>query len=263
MGCELTPKIKVYDYDGYMQRELKVSPDLPAPSSLYTFDEDRLIAYFDPCLKNDYTANIGVYQYWLIDAHTGEATPIDIEIPDAVSSTLITHSGERARASSIPICPMLKSNNQVVISDYTYPIVYLQQGAQLKPLIRKSENNRSETHETMSVVKAITDRYILFYVVNKAIDKNKGEVSIEDDAEILYDRQTKEIYEVEFINPDNGKPLMFHWKDDLPHNTVVGVYHALVLDHHKEKGYLSGNLKEIAEHMDLEDNPVLAIITFK
>lgn len=247
-----------------MQRELTVSPDLPSPSFLYTFDDNRLIAYFDPCLKNHSSADIGSYQYWLIDAHTGEATPIDIEIPDAVSNTLITHSGERARASSIPICPMLKSNNQVLISDYTYPIVYLQQGSQLKPLIRKSENSRSETHETMSVVRGITDRYILFYVVNKAIDKNKGEVYIEDSADILYDRFTKEVYEVEFINPDtNNRPVRLSWDDDLPNNTAVLVYPDFVLETFKEKGYLSGEFKRIVEQLDPESNPVLAIITFK
>lgn len=256
------PKIKVYDYDGYMQREFTVS-DIPAPDAMYLFDENRLIVHCDPDPTRDESQIVGSYPYRFIDVHTGKTTPVDIEIPDAVSNKISKRSGEHATTYSIPIYPMLRSNNEVVIFDYTYPIVYLQQGSQLRPLIRKSECSRSDTKETMSVVRAITDRYILFYVATKLIDRDKCTVSIEKETELIYDRETKEVNEVEFINPDTGKSVLLNWKGDMPRNTVVKTYHTEVLDLYNNKGYLSGELKDIAERMDPEDNPVLAIITFK
>ena len=256
------PKIKVYDYDGYMQREFTVS-DIPTPDAMYLFDENRLIVHCDPDPTSEEAQIVGSYPYRFIDIHTGKTTPVDIEIPDAVSNKISKRSGEYISVSSISINPMLKRNNEVIVSDYTYPIVYLQQGSQLKPLIRKSECSRSDTKETMSVVRAITDRYILFYVATKSIDRDKCTVSIEKETELLYDRKTKEVNEVEFINPDTGKSVRLSWSGDMPRNTIVKTYAPEVLDLYNNKGYLSGELKDIAEQMDPEDNPVLAIITFK
>ena len=256
------PKIKVYDYDGYMQREFTVS-DIPTPDAMYLFDENRLIVHCDPDPTSEEAQIVGSYPYRFIDIHTGKTTPVDIEIPDAVSNKISKRSGEYISVSSISINPMLKRNNEVIVSDYTYPIVYLQQGSQLKPLVRKSECSRSDTKETMSVVRAITDRYILFYVATKSIDRDKCTVSIEKETELLYDRKTKEVNEVEFINPDTGKTVRLSWSGDMPRNTIVKTYAPEVLDLYNNKGYLSGELKDIAEQMDPEDNPVLAIITFK
>ncbi len=256
------PKIKVYDYDGYMQREFTVS-DIPTPDAMYLFDENRLIVHCDPDPTSEEAQIVGSYPYRFIDIHTGKTTPVDIEIPDAVSNKISKRSGEYISVSSISINPMLKRNNEVIVSDYTYPIVYLQQGSQLKPLVRKSECSRSDTKETMSVVRAITDRYILFYVATKSIDRDKCTVSIEKETELLYDRKTKEVNEVEFINPDTGKSVRLSWSGDMPRNTIVKTYAPEVLDLYNNKGYLSGKLKDIAEQMDPEDNPVLAIITFK
>lgn len=258
-------KIKAYDYDGYMQKELDIS-NIPSPDGIYLFDEDRLIVHYDPDETIDPENIVGSYPYRFINTQTGEITPVDIEIPDRVSPKVRKISGNKMRISSLPMRPMLKSNNEVIISDYAYPIVYIQQGSQLKPLIRKSESPRlrDDRQETLSVVKVITDRYIVFQVIKRTVeDKNKFIVSIDDQKEILYDRQTKEINEVDLINPDTGKSLFLESEGDVPHNTIVAVYPSEVLEVYNNKGYLNGELREIAKKMEPEGNPVLAIITFK
>lgn len=265
MDPHYPPKIKVYDYDGYMQRELDIL-HIPSPDAMYLFDKNRLIVHYDPDETTDPENIVGSYPYRFINTQTGEITPVDIEIQNRVSPKIRKISGNQMLLSSIPMLPMLKSNNKVIISDYANSTVYIQQGAQLKPLIRKSECQRSsdDKQETLSVVKVITDRYIVFQVVKRTIvDRNECVVSIDGQKEILYDRQTKQVNEVDLINPDTGKPLYLQGGGDVPNNTLVVAYPTMVLETYNKKGYLSGELKDIAERMDPEDNPVLAIITFK
>lgn len=260
-----TPQIKAYDFDRYMQKKLDI-PYIPSPDAMSFFDENRIIVHYDADEATDPDNTVGSYPYRVIDTRTGKITPLRIELPDRISPTVRKISGNQMRMSTLPMRPMLRSNNRVVISDYAYPIVYMQQGTRLKPLIRKSDCRKSDhdKQETLSVVKFITDRYIVFQVVKRTVvDRDECIISIDGQKEILYNRQTGEVCEVDFINPDTGKPLFLDTQGDLPGNTIAVVYPSFILETLKEKGSLTGELKEIAAKMDPDDNPVLAIITFR
>ncbi len=260
----LPRRIKVYDFDGYMQREFTVA-DSPDISQMYLFDKDRLIVFCDPQGSMANKDKVGSHPYRFIDTTTGQTTPVDIEIPNPGSNSIRTYSDDHIRVSSFTMLPMLKSNNEVILSDYVHPIVYRKKGEHLYPLLKKPERNGSigTNRELMSVIKAISDNYILFYVVEKHEDKKNGLVSPENGREVLFNRHTNEICEVDFINPDTGRKDLFLEDTDLPANKVVSIYSSELIDYLLEKGLLKGDLKKIAEKMDPEDNPVLAIITLK
>jgi len=79
---------------------------------------------------------------------------------------------------------------------------------------------------------------------------------------LIYDKKKKGIFKLNIYNKD-VKDESIEFSNQGKNNQVIYRYQAYELKKFLKKGELSGKLKEIAEKMDEEDNPVLMVITFK
>ena len=116
----------------------------------------------------------------------------------------------------------------------------------------------------MSTVWAMSDRYILFFVTEKSLNKNTDSIEQGGTRALLYDRKTGEIIDPDWNRRDvKGGSIMMEWNWEMPENTFVTTYSSSTLKMLDEKGRLSGRLKEIADSIDEEANDVLVLMKMK
>lgn len=264
MDLSYPRKLKAYDFDGYRQKEFTL-PLEPSINQMTMFNSDKIIFHCQPSGGLNTEEVIGSYPYRWIDTRTGAVTSVDIEIEHPESSSYMVIDGNRARMTSIQMYPLLKTGKSVVLADYTYPTVYQSDGKNFKPLLTKTEGKKSATGKIpMSTVWAMSDRYILFYVTEKSIDKNNDSIEQGHTRALLYDRKTGEIVDPDWNRRDvEGGSIMMEWNWETPENTFVTAYSSSLLKMLDEKGRLSGRLKEIADSIDEEANDVLVLMTMK
>ncbi|MBD5332062.1 MAG: 6-bladed beta-propeller [Bacteroides sp.] len=264
MDLSFPRKLKAYDFDGYRQKEFTI-PNEPSINQMTMFNSDKIIFHCQPSGGLNTEEVIGTHPYRWIDTRTGAVTPVDIEIEHPESSTYTVIDGNHARMTSIEMYPLLKTGKSVVLADYTYPTVYQSDGKNFKPLFTKPEGKKSATGKIpMSTVWAMSDRYILFFVTEKSLNKNTDSIEQGGTRALLYDRKTGEIIDPDWNRRDvKGGSIMMEWNWEMPENTFVTTYSSSTLKMLDEKGRLSGRLKEIADSIDEEANDVLVLMKMK
>ncbi len=256
-------KIKAYDFDGYRQKGFVV-PNGQAIHQLALADSTRLIAYYERTGLEDYDNELDNHSYKWINTSTGEVTPVDIEVENPESTSLKTLEDNVMRMSSFEFFPMVKNGDRLIIADYTHPVVYQVRKNRLLPIFKKTESKPDANGKvTLSTVQTLTDNYILLWSLDKSVDNAARTISADNGYLYLYDRKTGELIDADFKLPQSStrfQPLM---ATDLPANTMMDTYSVDLLQSLDEKGRLGGQLKEIADTIDPEANPVLVLVRLK
>ncbi len=256
---------KVYDFDGYWVRFIP-KPDYATASQLYLYDSDRLLAHYEA--SKSYIADSLKGNYYFIDLKTGARTLAGIQIDDPASNSRVRIEGAHAIASSIPVAPMLKTGGRVVVSDYVTPEVYEGSPSGLDVIMDRHGNGKGVNDgRFLSSVAYLTDRYVVIRAIRTVGEEEVGKDDISEIRSLIYDRKEGKMFEGGILNRDMdvtaSNLLAEGWGHDLPENTFIDIISVEGLQRLNDKGRLHGKLKEIADTISDDANPVLMIATIR
>jgi hypothetical protein len=261
-------KIIVYDLIGNYKRSIKHKENtIYIP--IYNFDKDYLISF---------DANTQFYQLFneerrkqshFIVSKTDGSIFKEIAVPfkQAKSTALFKYDASNklvgdAKISFEPI--IYDSGNWILVEPSADTLFSYNNEYQIKPFITRIPSIQDMDPEVFLFPVIMTDRYYFMRSVKKDFnfETRNGFSTIE----LLYDRQEKTIHEYAIYNGDFSleNPINMRIRT-LNNEEIVFVYKYDVFNllNNLKKGQLKGQLKEIAEKLDEEDNPVLMLVKHK
>lgn len=260
--------LKVFDFDGYWVRKVDLA-EIPGFDKMYLFDKDRLIVRCDPNKRLNDPEKIGNNPYWFIDVNTGETCKVPVEFDGkafgADHNVVASNDQGYISASSIGLQSTHKYDNQVIISEYTDMTAYRGADGGLQPLVRLIQpKNNDQNQQILTSIAFMTDRFIVFDTVKRRVERQSGKMELLDRHYLMYDRADNSVADVDIRDIDiDGSTMLNSWGNDMPRNTLVSQWPVESLQMLLDRGKLKGPLKELADTIDEDANPVLAVITFK
>ena len=252
-------KIFVYDINGNYKRSFWHLKGTQY-NRIYNQSEQVLLCYNVSFEGEDR------YPFKIISKQNGDKIK-DIEIPFEKRIDLkyrfIDENNVMQLISGHPAAPAIKvDGNNFILNEASSDTIYkLSEDLSLTPSMIQTPSVQSmgENPQYLAFVMNTRDYYFMF-TQKKEFDKatQSGFPTIA----LVYDKKKKELFEQNFYNRDMpGKS--FEFMEEVNDNQIVYRYQAYKLKDDLAKGELSGKLKEIAEKIEEEDNPVLMVITFK
>lgn len=262
-------KIQVYTYDGVYKRTIN-TPQETLFQSILDYDKDFLIvedSYNVDYINEDVKVNNT--PYYKISKKDGKFLSIPLILPKRIRDGLRFNEGNLYGGVSLYISPIAKINSDIMIADFSLDTVYTFRNDKFFPIAVRHNTVSKNNIPIIATVDAITNRYLLWYTIEKNIDIENRKVS--DPISYLFDKQTNDCFRTRFINIDVDPSVeATEFRDRLsankyvmPQNSVMKYYPADILLELNKADKLSGKLKEIASKLKEDDNPVLLIAKFK
>lgn len=268
-------RIQVYDFDGRYVRTLNI-PELTL-LQIHDYDAEHLFAVDMTYVDGEGNDKARKQPYYLVSKQTGEMKQLPLLVAERSGSGLlwkVTDDGNNTVFSTylyFPHYPISTSGGRIIIADFGLDTIYTYHNDKLKPVAVKQNRVTKHGSTVMTEVCALTDRYLLLCTGDKRL-QGENPPSTPDPQYLLYDYHSGEINRVILENADGiaykdlfeNLSCMPHCAlGDYPTGYAKAFFRPDFLLEKYEKGELKGSLKEIASRLDIEDNPVLAIIKFK
>jgi hypothetical protein len=259
-SSQLDYKIMVYSLSGEFKRKISI-PHPMYVASMKNYDKDNLLVWttVTPGAQKDMAAKGHFPRYYYVSKNTGEFASLPLMVSEYRDGRLTQNSNGYYRVSGYGAFPITYNGDEIVLSDYACDTIYTLNGGRLSPFIVSV--NAKENEDVGVVFK--TTRYTVLSVGELGEDVNA------DHAQkfLGVDHRSGNIFEVEFLNADNGEIVPCDRLSDnyksLPVETAVTGYSALTLVDQRDAGKLKGRLAEVTATMKEDDNPVLMFIKFK
>ncbi len=267
--------IAIYELNGEYKR--KQDLDFHGIIDLiYNFNADYLLVRdksnlsLEPLELNDEE-----YRYVLIDKNTGKniKLPIAEKHPIGNCSRIFyqTEAGEpRFWNLKLPYQQILKSGKDFVIADLAKDTIYrVDESATVSPLaVMRNVDRRGEFAPTIVATTFVTDRYLFLETYRVTGISMSGMTFDEsEDNQVVYDFKTRQLYpysiKYPFLKDTNRHIRVGALCDITPANTFLYWLKMENLFEELEKDNLTEPLKTMVEQSDIEDNPILMLITFK
>lgn len=208
--------------------------------------------------------------FYLVDITTDSITELPIEMIDPTSD-VVTWFGEGESVFSIPIwiAPLSTIGDKIIVSDAMEDNISIFADSVLVPIVAKRNKLSENEKPYLTTIDGMNDRYILLHTMEKNIDIKAN--TAPDPVQYLYDRKTEEWVKVKMANSDielEGDPDYYYGRlsgsiHALPEGYMAQVILAETLCDLRDKGHLSGRLKELSEKLDYEDNPIVLLARLK
>jgi hypothetical protein len=258
-------QIIVYDLNGKFKRSFSHCKGAQY-SHIYLFDNQYLLVYNG----SPDGFNAEKYPFKLISRQTGKVIK---EIPVPFSkriSTKFTYGDEyySMTFSGDPSPePAVRMGNDYILNEISSDTIYkLSADLKLTPMMAQtpSVQNMGENPQYISFVKDSYDYQFLF--IQKKEFNKETRIGFPTTAVMIVKKSGK-IFEQNFYDADRpDKVFEFYLNNSnqmAKSNQYFDEWSAHSLKKVLEKGQLKGRLKEIAEKIDEDDNPMLMIVTFK
>ena len=265
-GASAHPKIIVYSEDGQFKRSFELPRNFRP--QIYNFDDATLLAYDDfGVLQN---RGYSETPYTFISKEDGAIIDtLNVHLPIRISNRSVMEVEVDGRAGQVPITLYMPNNRSYgknfLIADMSSDTIYrLTPQRELQPVIvripplHKLQNPNIKTLLTNDLV---TDRYI--FLIKAVMDfESAKRTRTFPIMGLMYDFQTGELNEWQLINRDTESSVSFF--DDAIACENTGIYKLDVarLFENDEAGKIKGELKELLNSLDEEDNPILVKIKF-
>ena len=251
----------VYATDGKYVRQFNY-PDSSSISKIYDFDEHTLLAYNEH--RQDYNAediNQKMPYVFLSKKDGSVVSRLDLSFPKRNSDRPIIDLGGGVIAPvRISTTYNVKFGQEYIIADKSSDTIFLlTQGKKLTPLFVRTPTVLDENQLTIISVDFKTDTYLFLNTFTYDWNDIRAQIS---NGRILslpsknfaYDLHTGQIFSVS----DGPSGI-----NDAPANTAVRSISAYRLLDDLENGKLEGKIKQVAQTIDWDDNPVVEIVKFK
>lgn len=248
---DITKKICVFSETGALKRTLHL-PSSTDITEIYNFDENTLLAF------NEY--QYGPIQekqpYLFISKKDGKIlSRLNITTNKATPRVLITDNGKGAYTIGNNFSGNCKFGNEFILSNMSCDTIYLlKQDKSLTPLFVQTPSVFAE-HPVMTRVGMITDDFIVYSTYPYDVKSTK---KLPPDGGVkffMYEFKTGQFYSLK---------KMDYWaeKIDIPRNMYVEICEGYLLKEWLKRGYLKGEMKKLAEKVNVNDNPVVWINRF-
>jgi len=254
----------VYSEDGKFVRKLNF-PEESLISELLDFDEQTLLAYTPSYERR----NVDVFEkmpYMFISKKDGRIlSHLDLSFPERISNTLRSQGGRSALNIYSMLHPnMVKVGKEWIIANNSSDTVYLLTlDKKLTPLVVRTPTFIKDNKIVTMGVYLKTEKYLFFTTqtdyLSEMFEKftpGRGPVELSPSKDLALDLQTGELFIIKGIT-------RFPCLIDVSGKATVNSFGAYNLKNLLKDGKVEGKLKEIAQKIDEEDNPVVEIAKYK
>jgi hypothetical protein len=259
-------KIIVYSEDGQYKRSLPF-PEKTDLTKLYNFDGNTLFGYDEyGILTEEYSTK----PYLFISKKDGSiVSTLEKNLPQRYSNqVLVERKDEKGENTMMTVglygfSDNWHDGNNFTLADISADTIFqLTQDKRLIPLlIREPSVHDTKTFLTSEIK---TDKFILLNKVRIDFEKLKNN---QPDAfsisSLIYDFANNLTYEARIFNADCEKCHDQFGNVDIAENSAAELVSVTTILKYFEEGTLKGSLKQLAETLNEEDNPVVATVKFK
>ncbi len=242
--------ILVYSVEGKFKRKFSIATDILAP--LRNFDEKTLIGYET---TKFYEKKQNTMPLFFISKETGLVDTIkSFKVPDRKSDDIFKTENGVYNGIAFITSNISKINDDFVVDDLFADTIYsFHKNKKLQPILVKQPQIK-EMGDTPTIVnlQKVTDKYFFIYTeiykFQKPNDRKRDFLCVDrtNNEIVTYTLRNKDIQDEEF--------------KVYPYSKFLNAADLVEL---LEDGKLSGKLKEIAENLQEDDNPVWIKIIYK
>ena len=254
-------KVQVYSLTGKYKRSLNI-PENVKIGSIFNYDDKHLICYDNHNLDRQ-GEKVTEQPFFLFSKKDGKITRIPLTIQNRIGQSMyIERDGKKMVVTMNNIAPMVKNGDEVVLSDMGSDVVYLYKKGKVTPLLKRNPGTMDfNPRSAMGVVMKLGD-IVWLREVKKEVKGPRPDINM-----LTYDVSTGEVNnlvlwdDVNFTNPYSVQSR--NERQELPYNCTAANFQPDYLKKLNEQGGLTGRLKELAEEMLEDDNPLLILYKLK
>ena len=254
-------KVQVYSLMGKYKRSLNI-PENVKIGSMFNYDDKHLICYDNHNLDRQ-GEKVTEQPFFLFSKKDGKITRIPLTIQNRIGQSMyIEREGKKMVVTMNNIAPMVKNGDEVVLSDMGSDVVYLYKKGKVTPLLKRNPGTMDfNPRSAMGVVMKLGD-IVWLREVKKEVKGPRPDINM-----LTYDVATGEVNnlvlwdDVNFTNPYSVQSR--NERQELPYNCTAANFQPDYLKKLNEQGRLTGRLKELAEEMLEDDNPLLILYKLK
>ena len=254
-------KVQVYSLTGKYKRSLNI-PENVKIGSMFNYDDKHLICYDNHNLDRQ-GEKVTEQPFFLFSKKDGKITRIPLTIQNRIGQSMyIERDGKKMVVTMNNIAPMVKNGDEVVLSDMGSDVVYLYKKGKVTPLLKRNPGTMDfNPRSAMGVVMKLGD-IVWLREVKKEVKGPRPDINM-----LTYDVATGEVNnlvlwdDVNFTNPYSVQSR--NERQELPYNCTAANFQPDYLKKLNEQGGLTGRLKELAEEMLEDDNPLLILYKLK
>ena len=254
-------KVQVYSLTGKYKRSLNI-PENVKIGSIFNYDDKHLICYDNHNLDRQ-GEKVTEQPFFLFSKKDGKITRIPLTIQNRIGQSMyIERDGKKMVVTMNNIAPMVKNGDEVVLSDMGSDVVYLYKKGKVTPLLKRNPGTMDfNPRSAMGVVMKLGD-IVWLREVKKEVKGPRPDINM-----LTYDVSTGEVNnlvlwdDVNFTNPYSVQSR--NERQELPYNCTAANFQPDYLKKLNEQGHLTGRLKELAEEMLEDDNPLLILYKLK
>ena len=254
-------KVQVYSLTGKYKRSLNI-PENVKIGSMFNYDDKHLICYDNHNLDRQ-GEKVTEQPFFLFSKEDGKITRIPLTIQNRIGQSMyIERDGKKMVVTMNNIAPMVKNGDEVVLSDMGSDVVYLYKKGKVTPLLKRNPGTMDfNPRSAMGVVMKLGD-IVWLREVKKEVKGPRPDINM-----LTYDVATGEVNnlvlwdDVNFTNPYSVQSR--NERQELPYNCTAANFQPDYLKKLNEQGHLTGRLKELAEEMLEDDNPLLILYKLK
>ncbi len=251
-------KIQVYDLEGNHQRTIKYSAAIVM--NLINYDEDYFLMQDIYAYGNEQST----HTFYLMSKQDGnQRKNIDIPYEKRISPFIVkvVESEKAVYSATLDNSFISSYNGDWILTEPSADTIYRHTPNEpLRPFIVRTPSVQTMSPEVFLFPGILTDQYYFMQAVTKEADVLKGEEM--PTVDLVYDTKEKQTYRYVITNADYEER-----EEDFsvaPMNEqVLYASYLEAIDLIEDKAKLKGKLKEIADNIDEEDNPVVMIVTNK
>jgi hypothetical protein len=260
-------KILVFSEKGQYKRTLQSIAG--TNFDLYNFDNETLLVYDKFGTEGGSNKEYRTKPYLFVSKKDGSTvSELDWIIPVRYSNMLMTtvkddNGNDQIATMYIGLDNNWNDGENFAVADLSLDTIFqLFQDKKMTPLIIRKPSVHDNNPRVFLTPVIKTEKFIHLSKVAADFDMIKTEGFVPS-IDLLYDFTNKQIYEVSFENLDCPELSVNFLDIDIAKNMAASLIEAHKIVDSFEKNKLNGILKQIAEKLDDEDNPVLMIMKFK
>ena len=254
-------KVHVYSLDGKYKRSLNV-PDGINMGAMFNYDDKWMIGYdnFNLDRKGE---KVSEQPFFLFSKKDGKISPIPLTIKNRIGTSIYAEKdGKKMVFTMKNIAPIVKNGSEVVLSDLGSDVVYLYKKGKVIPLVKRNPGTMDyNPRSAMGVVMKLGD-VIWLREVKKELKGLRPDINM-----LTYDLSSNKLSNLVLMDDVSYTSSISittrNEQMELPENCTLTSVQPHKLKEWNGKGMLKGQLKELAEELQEDDNPVLILYKLK
>ena len=254
-------QIHVYSLDGKFKHSFTF-PEGKRMSRMCLFSPDYLIAEQESKVPDDQDANF--YPYLLVSTRDGHLDSLDYVQKKNILVKLIVNAENHSYAYLLEPSLIRNGSRFYIGNPDSDTLFAMNPDRTLEPLLVRTPSHSEEGNKYGLFLRGAAGAYFFLTKQPMEVPMNSIESLDLKSEEWLYDCRTQEVCRYLLKNKDDASKrvegIMFFC---YPEDCGLAVLKSEDLMDAYEAGQLSGELKEIAAGLKVDDNPVLMLIHFK